>query len=154
MIIEIRKATLKDLKAIQNLNTELFKYDYKHDKTLNLKWPQKNLSYYKQSIIGKNSFAAVAAIDGKIVGYFIGSIGPTEDYRKLKKIAEMDNMFVIKKYRGQGIGNDLVNAFLKWAKSKKAPRVRAVASAGNKGATNFYKNNKFEEYNLVLERKI
>ena len=151
MIVQIRKANLKDLKEIQKLNLESFKYYLKHDSTFDMKWPRgsKGRKYFKLRI--KQGSAFVSLVDGVIIGYLIAGIAEQEDYRKKMKIAELENTFVLKDFRGQGVGWDLMNTFLKWAKLKKANRIRVEASAQNSLAINFYKRNKFKEHNLVLE---
>lgn len=150
----IKMASIKDLGEIKELNQELFNHDFKFDKTLNVKWPSKNKKYYLASIKSKNSIVLVVKIEDKTAGYLIGSITSPESYRKIKKIAELDNMLVRKEYRGQGIGTSLIKEFLKWAKSKKMERVRVIASAENKLAINTYSKNGFRAYNQVMEMKI
>lgn len=153
-MIKIDKAKIKDLEAVKKLNQELFNYDFKFDKTLDLNWPKKNKKYYAQRIKSKNSITLIAK-DGKtVIAYLVGSLMKVEGWRKLNKLAELENMLVLEKYRGQGIGSSLIKEFLKWAKTKKADRVKVIASSENLEAINAYKNNKFIEYNVVLEREI
>lgn len=156
MQVEVRKATINDLSHVMNLNKSLFDYEIKNkfDDTLDPSWVSKNKVYFKDRISKKNSLTLVAVDGEQIIGYLIGSIGKPEHYRKFKVLAEMENMIVLPTYRGHGIGEALVTEFLKWAKKKKAIRVRAVASFGNVGAINFYKKMEFKEYNLTLERNL
>lgn len=37
-MLEVHKAKLKDLEAIIELNFQLFQEDFRHDKSLNMKW--------------------------------------------------------------------------------------------------------------------
>ncbi|MDD5651388.1 MAG: GNAT family N-acetyltransferase [Candidatus Nanoarchaeia archaeon] len=155
MLMEIKKATLKNLKEIISLNQQLFDYEYANfDKTLNCKWPSKNIEYYKKSITNKESITLLAFIDGKIVGYLIGAINKTESYRNIKKIAEIDNMFILPQFRGLNIGSSLYNKFINWMKTKGIKKIRVIASSKNGKAIDFYKKNGFLEYNLTLEKDI
>lgn len=152
--MKIRKAVIEDLKKIIELNRELFHYDLNFDKTLDTKWPDKNKEYFKERITGKNSIALVAEDGKKIIGYLLGAIRKAEGYRSIKKIAELENMFVVEEHRGKGIGKLLINKFMKWAKNKKMKRIRVVASAQNVRAIKLYKNNLFSEYDNVMEADI
>lgn len=63
-------------------------------------------------------------------------------------------MFVLNDYRSKGIGKMLTQEFIKWCKSRKVEKVRAVASARNEKAIKFYHREEFEDYELVFERDI
>ena len=155
MEIVIKKATLENLKDIINFNQQLFDYDYGNfDKTLDCSWPSNNEDYYRDSITKEDSLALVVFADNKIVGYLIGNLTKPEDYRKIGKLAEIDNMFILSEVRGQGVGTSLCERFFKWAKEKGAKRIKVVASAQNKKAIKCYRKNGFEDYNLTLERDI
>jgi len=154
-MIEVKEAEISNLEDILNLNQQLFNYEYENfDKTLNCNWPPNNLKYFKEAIIKDDSLALVVFIEDKIIGYLIGSIEKAEVYRKIKQIAEIDDMFIIPEYRGKGIGVLLYKRFIKWAKKKGINRVRVVASAQNVKTINFYKKNKLKEYDLILESDI
>ncbi len=152
--MNIRKATLKDLETIRKLNQKLFKYGYKFDKTLDCNWPINNKKYFKEAITKKDSLALVALVNNKIIGYFIGNTKKAEDYRKLKKIAEADDAYIIPEYRRRGIGNLLLKKFLVWAKKKGIKRARALIATQNKKSIAWHKKAGFKEYNLTLEKDL
>ncbi len=61
--MEIKRATIGDLKEIQELNLRLFKKEYKeYDKTLDLSWTtgKRGKKYFKESISNSGSCALVA----------------------------------------------------------------------------------------------
>jgi diamine N-acetyltransferase len=156
-MIEIRKAKLSDLKDIQELNHLLFEKEYKEfDKLLDLKWTYgaDGTNYYKNKLTKPENAGFVAVDEGKIIGYLVGGNTKVENYRKVPKVAELDNMFVLKAYRGKGIGTMLHNAFLKWCEEKKVKILRVQATAQNIKAINFYRKNGFKDYTLILENKI
>lgn len=62
----------------------------------------------------KGCCTLIAIIDKKVVGYLIGYKKEIDYYRKIKKFAELANMFVLEEYRNLGIGTKLCNAFFKW----------------------------------------
>ena len=155
--LKIRKATIADLKSIQNLNLMLFKKEIvDFDNTLDVNWPFSEIGRknFKEAIIKDNRIVFIAEIDSNVIGYIAGRISSVPDYRKAKKMSEANNMFVSKKYRSGGIGTQLMRKFLEWSKKKGVKRVHLVASAENKKAIKFYKKFDFEEYDLVLEKNI
>ena len=155
MEIKIQLATIKNLRDIQNLNHQLcIKENKEFDATINKDYPIQKAGekYFKERI--KNGCTLVAIAEGKVVGYLVGAIIEHEDYRNISKIAEAENMFVLEKYRSSGIGKKLFDELIKWCKPKGAKRIRAVASAQNTRAIEFYKREGFTDYNLTLEKEI
>jgi len=157
MQFTIRKAKLTDLKAIQELNLKLFKKEAKeYDPTLSLEWTfgRSGTEYFKERITEEDGCVLVAEVKGKIVGYLAGGITETDSYRKVGRLAEIENMFVEEEYRNQGIGGKLIQKFLDWAKRQKVERVKVVAFALNYKALRFYRKHGFKEYEVVLEKEV
>ncbi|MBD3253115.1 GNAT family N-acetyltransferase [Candidatus Pacearchaeota archaeon] len=152
MDIKIRKAVEDDVKIILEFNQELFDYEYENfDKTLDCQWPPNNKNYFKNSINKDNSVALVAVDGKKVVGYLVGCLAESEDYRKISKIAEIDNMFVISEYRNKGVGSFLCEEFFNWVRSKGIRRAKVIVSAKNESAIAFYKKCGFSDYNYIFE---
>lgn len=151
----IRKAEIRDLKDILRLNFELFKKEYREfDKSLNLNWTYKEgKKYFKDRIIKKDGFVEVVEYKGIIIGYLCGGITKGLFYRKKAKYAELGDMLIENKFRGKGLGTKLTSNFINWCKNNKVDYISATAFAKNKSAIDFYKNLRFEEYNLTLERE-
>jgi len=155
MEVKIQFATIKNLRDIQDLNHQLcIKENKEFDATINPDYPiqKQGEEYFKDRI--KNGCSLLAIVDGKVVGYLVGSISEVEDYRNISKIAEAENMFILENYRSKGIGKKLFQEFTKWCKSKKAQRIKAVASAQNIKAIEFYRREGFQDYDFVLEKEI
>src|SRR3989344_9384402 len=106
--MNIRKATLNDLEYVQLLNQKLFRNDIKFDRTLDLNWSAKNTDYFKKRIAGKKAITFVAEKNGKIIAYLIICVINAQNYRTIKKIAELENMFVTKEERRRGVGTQLI----------------------------------------------
>jgi GNAT superfamily N-acetyltransferase len=150
----IEKAKIKDLKDIMKLDEKLFNYDYIFDKTLNLSWSSKNKNYYKKRILGKDSLVLIVKFENEIIGFLTATIEKGDDWRKIKRIAELESMLIESKYRGKGIGTVLIKEFFKWARLKGIKRAMVTASYENKKAIEIYKRNNFKEYDLILEADI
>lgn len=146
---------MENLGDVLNLNHQLcIKENKEFDATINKDYPilKSGKEYFKGRI--KDGCALIALADDKVVGYLVGAITETEDYRIVSKIAEAENMFVLEEYRNLGIGKKLFEDFIKWCKSNEVERIRAVASVQNIRAIEFYKRENFNDYNLVLEKDI
>ena len=156
MVLKIQKAQIKDIGIVMSLNKKLFDYEISNnfDTTLNERWAEKNKNYFKERVIRANHLTLIAIVEGKTVGYLIGGVGKPENYRTLKRIAELENMIVLPEHRGQKIGEALVKEFLRWVKTKKVKRIKVVATARNKRAIEFYKKLGFFEHNLTLEQDL
>lgn len=151
MDIVIRKATITDLRAIQELNNKLFELEYsKFDPSLKLGWPftEKGENYFKDII--ENEIAFVAVVENNIIGYLAGTVD-TKNSCILKPISELDNFYIEENYRGQGIGTKLVNEFKKYCLDKGIEEMKVTASALNVNAIEFYKKNGFKEFELTLK---
>ncbi|MBE5736257.1 MAG: GNAT family N-acetyltransferase [Clostridiales bacterium] len=147
--MRIRKAELKDLSRIQELNNELFELEIANfDKYLIKDWPLSNegKTYFENAI--KESFVAVAEIDNKIVGYLLGEETDIPYYNF--KIAELCNMCIDGNYRKQGIGNALYKEFESYFRMKGISHFVVTASFKNESAKAFYKKMGFEEANSTF----
>ena len=132
--ILIRKANLKDLSNIQELNNNLFDLEFNNfDDTLKQGWPfEEDGKEYFQDMI-KNEIVFVAQIEEKIVGYLAGSICEQISYIT-ETFAELDNMCINDEYRRFGIGTLLINEFKKHCKEKNIQNIKVTASAKNNRA--------------------
>jgi len=153
--IRVRKAAMKDLKDIIKLNLDLFKKEYKDfDRSLDLNWPLREGTDYFKNRIKKDGFVEVVEKNGKIIGYLCGGLCDRISYRKQAKCAELENMYIDKKFRNKGLGFVMTKNFLEWCKAKKVDYISARASAQNKLGIKFYRDFGFKDYDLILEKKI
>ena len=141
---EMRVATQEDVSSIQTLNKELFDYEISEGFSENLdsNWSlsEEGEKEIRERITSKESSCGfVCKVDEKIVGYLIGRILEDETGRAESKYADLEHKLVDKDYRGNNIGEKLVQEFKKWAKSKGLKIIKANVSYGNKRAVNFYK---------------
>jgi len=155
---KIEVATIDDLKNIQELNLLLFKKEREEfDKTLNCEWPmsEDGEAYFKECITGEEKCAFVARLDDKIVGYLVGRTHKDKVFHRiLPLLAGLDNMLVLEEYRGKGIGTRLYQSFKDWSKSKGIGKIQVLASIQNTDGINFYHQNGFVDYDLILESDI
>ncbi len=154
--ILIRPARIEDLDTILRLDSLLFRYDAQYDDTLDFEWThsEEGMGFFTDRITGKEGMAWVAEYDDHIVGYLCGAVTDAHSYRRIKRIAELECMFVQPSTRGKGAGSGLVNAFLDWVRAQDIHDVRIEASAENDTAISFYQRMGFTPYNLILEGRL
>ena len=151
VVMKIRNAEIKDLKAVQELNNQLFELELANfDKNLIKGWSFSNegKAYFENAI--KNSLVIVAEIDDIIVGYLLAEEIQIPYYSF--KIAELCNMCVDENYRKQGIGRALYENFEIYYKSKNIDKFMVTASFKNESAKNFYKKMGFVETNSTFAK--
>ena len=146
MNLEIRKATMKDLKSIQQLKNDLDTYI--KDWALG----EKGREYFSDLI--QNQYVLIALCDKKAVGYLAGSIYQDDTYSYyVGGTCELENMFVCEEYRKYGIGTKLVNSFFEWCKSKNAKRCFVTATLGNENTIQFYRKKGFVDLNITFKKE-
>lgn len=152
--IEIRKATIEDLKYIQELNNDLFKLEKaNYDSSLIENWPlSKDGEEYFTDLIN-NHYVVIALLNNEIVGYLAGSINEKGSYEEIQ-YGELNNMFINENFRGYGIGKKLIDSFKNYCKNNNIDNIKVTASFKNKDAINFYKKCGFSEFDLTLTIKI
>lgn len=154
-MFKIRKATLKDLNAIQALNNQLFDLELEcFDPHLVRNWPlsSEGKEYFTNAI--KNDYVIVAEtqVDGGgiLVGYLLAEKVDIPYYAF--PIVELCNMCVDKDYRKHGIGKLLFAEFEKHFTSLGITNLTVTASYKNSSAQAFYKKMGFTEANLTFTK--
>lgn len=155
--IEIRRAKTSELSVVQKLYLALCRHEkLQFNQPVDLHWPNTNLSrkYHRQAITSPKGFLWVAADKEEVVGYANGWIIRPPQWRKQELIAELYMMFVIPKYRGQGIGKKLLISFAVWAKQKKVKRLKLIVTDQNTRALKLYHKLGYKAFERILERDI
>ena len=150
----ITSAEEKDLRSIQELNHLLFiKEQEVYDSTFDLDWTFWEIwtTYFKNRISSNNACVLVAKDNHQIIWYLSWSLSESPTYRKTKKQAELENMYILESYRGVWVWTQLMESFLIWAKDNWAEWVQVTASAGNIQWIEFYQKIWFKNYDITLE---
>jgi GNAT superfamily N-acetyltransferase len=128
MTIDIRKAEPTDFEEIYSLIIEFAEF---------IKTPEKVTTTPAQMIKDKDYFNCFIAVDkNKVVGfatYFIAY------YSWTGKAVYLDDLYVLKEYRGLGTGSKLLDKVIEAAKSENCIKVKWQVSNWNKKAIEFYK---------------
>jgi len=87
-----------------------------------------------------------------IIGYIAGKIRKVNSCFQQKR-ALLDNMIVNEHYRSLGIGTLLADQFKKWCQDNQVEEILVDVFAKNNQGINFYKNNGFADYEVLLKYK-
>jgi ribosomal protein S18 acetylase RimI-like enzyme len=136
-----RKANIKDLRSILELNLKLFKKEYEEfDKIINLNWTYSDgKKYFRKRITKKDGFSEVIEYKNKIIGYLCGGKRKKLPYWKKAQYAEIESFFLENKFRNKGLGSKLLRDFINWCKEKRINYTFISASAQNLPAMRLYK---------------
>lgn len=117
--MEVRKATVKDIDSIMELNQDLINF---HIRILEKHKPQHNKDFkekpnakktirrfIKKLIRSKKGFVIVVENNDKLIGYLVAMIEKNIPIFKLKKYVEITDLLVIKEFQGKNIGLKLVD---------------------------------------------
>ena len=126
----IRKHHASDLPQIYSLIKELSIFE---------KVPHRLINSLERMIAEQNHFHAFVAVNNQneILAYATYNL---IYYTWVGKSIYMDDLYVKSEYRGQGIGRDLIESVLTFAKENGCHKVRWQVSEWNERAIEFYKS--------------
>lgn len=151
MSATIRPARQEDIKTLQDLFHDLFVYDGRGDKNLNLNWPyEEGEAYFTRTVTADEACCFVAEENGELIGYVAGSILEERSSRPVRR-SKLGSMFVKESHRSQGVGEQLVGAFKGWSLEQGATRCLVITYDANEGAKRFYAKMGFQPYCVELE---
>ncbi|MDP1634023.1 MAG: GNAT family N-acetyltransferase [Gallionellaceae bacterium] len=148
MTIEIGFATAADLPFMADLLAELFaiESDFKPDREKQIKGMRTILD---EPELGK---LFVLRVDGKVAGMAnaLFTISTAEGGRALL----LEDVIVSREHRGGGLGRQLVEYVLNWAKLRGIVRITLLADRNNHAAQAFYHKLGFFDSNMTVLRKM
>ena len=146
--MKIRKAKKDDLKEYLKIKRESLK---EYSKITWCKITLTNNQIKKElvdSISSPKRFLLFIE-DDKIIGYMICSIILSE----LQNYGYIDDIFVYKKFRGNGLGKMLINEFIKILRKKNIKKLRLGVNIRNKKAIKMYKELGFEVKHYEMDKE-
>ncbi len=103
------------------------------------------VDYAKETIKDPNQIFLIAKFNNEIIGIVRCEIQKTLSFYKEPYQAYIDDLVVIKKYRGEGIAEKLINSCVEWAKNKKANLLTCKIWNFNKESEKFFKRIGFKK---------
>jgi len=148
-MINIRKAKLKDINSILDLEKNLLNSAYEImneftpenliDFDLKEDYEKFLINYIKGRIFSKNDAIFIAEKDGKAVGHMIISKKKSYPIFKMEYYGRINTVFIKKEFRGKNISTKLKNEAINWFKKKGINRVSLNVLPDNKRAIESYK---------------
>lgn len=143
MIKEVKN--IKDANRCDELLTELILDERKYNNIIDENIVIKD--HFNNLINNENVVLLAYYLEKEIVGYIL--------IRRVEKNAcLLDGLYVIEKYRNQGIANKLLNAALEKCKEFNVKYVDIKVMEKNKIAMNIYKKLNFKEFEVKLRKEI
>lgn len=157
MEVKFRKATVEDIKVLQDLKYKLLKYEEENlNNLIDPEWFKTDDAAHKfeKEINDPDQTIILAELEGKIVGFVAGEVFKAPPYKRIRIDSELVTIFVEEDYRNMKIGAMLVEEFVQWAKSKNADQVKIEPYYNNEKAIKFYKREGFEDFVIMLRKKL
>ena len=139
--MEIRKIELNDLDRVFELLNELYENKLKYDRF-------KEIYILKLNDI--NSYYIVAILNNKIVGILTSKI--QVKLHRAKKQSFIEDLIIDKDYRRRGIGKELLQNAIDYAKENDCEVVELTSYIKNESAHKFYENNGFMKHSYKFKQ--
>lgn len=147
MKVEISFATVADLPHLADLLAELFtlESDFQPDRDRQLRG--------LRAILGEPELGRlfVLRVGGKVAGMANALI--TISTAEGGRVLLLEDVIVRSEHRGGGLGRQLVEHVLDWAREQGMTRVTLLADRDNHAARDFYRKLGFEDSNMTVLRK-
>lgn len=140
----VRKATLEDLPVLMEFMNGLVDAERPMDPTIK----EGKVIYYDLSEIIKNddSELFVVELNNELVASGYAKIKDDRPYLKHKKQGYLGFMFVPEKHRGNGYNKLIIDALLKWCKTKNVHEIRLSVYNNNPSAIRAYEKAGFSKH--------
>jgi GNAT superfamily N-acetyltransferase len=151
-LVNVRKATLKDLPVLLQFEQGVIEAERPFDPTIQ----EGDINYYDISelITNPNSEVFVAEIKNEIVASGYAKIKTDRHYLKHKYQGYLGFMYVPKNHRGKQLNKLLIDALLKWCKSKNIFEIRLDVYQDNLPAIKAYKKVGFKKHLINMRLDI
>ena len=147
-----RTATLNDIPTLKTFEQDLIKAERPFDEML-MRDP---IQYYdlEQLLIDDNVELVVVEVEQQVIACGYARIKQAKPYAKYNFYSYLGFMFVPEKHRGNGYNRLIINALLKWCKSKKINEIRLDVYENNPSAIKAYEKAGFKKHLINMRLNI
>lgn len=148
----VRKATLKDLPILLEFEQSLIEAERPMDPNIK----EDHISYYDIALFIKDDDADVFVVElnNEIVASGYAKIKEDRHYFKHDKIGYLGFMFVPEQHRGNGYNKLIMDALLKWCKSREIYEIRLDVYDNNPSAIKAYEKVGMKKYLINMSLNI
>jgi len=156
MDINIRKATVADIDAITELNLLIANHHadidgfYARGEDVNKTLP----SFLAEDLKKETSINLLAEVDGKIVGWFSGSIKRDVPHLSEKVYGHIGSAIILPEYRGKGIAKLMFQEMVVWFRENGAKLVDLSVDTRNPEGLRAWEGLGFKEYAKKMKMEI
>ncbi|SRR6185312_7745190 len=148
--LEVKRVTPKDIDQLQKIAAQTFSETFSSRNTKeNMKiYLEERLSIEKLTIElnNKESEFYFGTINNSTIGYLNLNFGSSQTELKDEKAVEIERIYVLNEFQGKKIGQILFEKATQIAKQKNGSYLWLGVWRVNKRAINFYKKNRFSEF--------
>ncbi len=149
--MELRKPKKEEFEIYKRLEIEFYSHHKPYKTLLQDVDPRKrNLKKeFVQLVNEHDSFFRFVKIQDKVAGYIYGVIKKiSENEKNWKRIADLNSIVVLKKFRNRGLAEFMTKKFFYWLKSKNIKYIEASCNVKNKSIIKFNKKLGFKEQHI------
>lgn len=146
----IKQLDFNDLDLIRSLWEKLNQLHYELSPDFKVRFNSLTWETRKSKLIEKAQEILIEfALDtnDKVIGYCISTIDKMDN-----TIGEIDSIFIEEKYRGQGIGKELMKNASNWFHSNNVLTQKILIGVGNEKVIEYYKEFGFYPLHIVLQK--
>ena len=148
--LEIKKATAKDLKALQFIGRQTFSETFAevNSEENMIKYLDESFASEKltKELNNPSSYFYLAVLDEKVIGYLKLNMGGSQTELKDNDALEIERIYVLKEFHGKKVGQLLFDKAIAIAKAQQVAYVWLGVWEENKRALQFYTKNGFVEF--------
>lgn len=148
MNLKFRQATIEDLPAIVRMLADDFLGTTRERYENPL--PESYIEAFEEIEADKNNELIVAEMEGEIVGTLQITFTPSISFQGGKR-ATVESVRVDEKFRGQGIGRELMKWAIERARAENCVALQLTTNAERKDAHRFYENLGFKGSHLGMK---
>lgn len=102
-----------------------------------------------ENLANPDRLVLVAVAAGEVVGHLLGAFAAPSAMWVAAR-AELVSLHVAPRWRGQGIGSQLLQSFASWARDRGVCRLQVTAYSANESAIRFYQRHGFAPLETTL----
>lgn len=142
----VELATHDDIDRLVELEAELFREDAgRHERFVDVTWPDREgHGDFERLLANPSAVVLVARAGTAVVGHAVGYLSQSAPTRLPVTYGVLRSVYLDVGHRDAGVGSQLVEAFIAWARAQGCAEAHVDSYVANEGAQRFYDRHDFE----------